>query len=264
MDIQTISADFKGKVSSHVNLVSEGISRYQVRHPFTFDDGDHFVILLKQYGDRWYLTDEGHTIMHLSYEGLSLDKGSYKEVIDNTVTSFGLNNKEGELILQIPEERFGDAFFTFTQALIKISDIKYLERERIKSLFMQEFKEFLYQSVPDSKRIFDYFEPKLDPQGVYPIDCFIRGKMRPLFIFGIDGDSKCQTATNIIYWWERQQKSFDVLAIHENQEEISRKVLARFSDVCGKQFSSLPSNRDRISKYISDLVENNHTGIRSS
>jgi hypothetical protein len=33
------------------------------------------------------------------------------------------------------------------------------------------------------------------------------------------------------------------------------KVLARFSDVCEKQFSSLDANRGRISRYIQGAME---------
>ena len=254
MELTDVQKDFKEKVCEEIRLIPEGLSRYVVSHPFTFDDGDHYIVILKKIGEDWLLSDEGHTIMHLSYEDINLQHGGYREIIDNTVSAFSLENRQGELVVRIPETRFGDALFSFIQALVKISDIKYLQRERIRSLFIEEFKGFLGETIHQQYRQFDYYHPERDPQRVYTVDCLLKAKARPIFIFGITGDSKCQTATNIIYWWEKQQPLFDVMAIFENQEDINRKVLARFSDVCGRQFSNLPTNRDRIKGYIEEVT----------
>ena len=255
MDARDIEQDFKKKVCDEIYLSAEGLSRYIVIHPFTFDDGDHYVVVLKKVGDEWLLTDEGHTIMHLSYEDIDLGRGGYKEIVDNTVSAFGLVNSQGELTLTIPQTRFGDALFSFVQALLKISDVKYLERERVRSLFMEEFRAFLRELVPEPRRKFDYCHPQRDPRRIYPIDCQVETRNRPLFVFGIASDSKCQAATNIVYWWERQGERFNAMAIHENMEEINNRILARFSDVCGKQFSNLPTNRDRIKAFVEENLQ---------
>jgi len=257
MNTTNIEQDFQKKVCDEVRLLPEGLMRYIVEHPFTFDDGDHYIVILRNVAGEWELSDEGHTIMHLSSEAIDLHKGNYKEIIDNTVSAFGLTNREGELALSIPEMRFGDALFSFIQALVKISDVKYLERERVRSLFMDEFRGFLTEIVPDDRRKFEYHHSQRDPSRVYPIDCRIAATPKPLFIFGITNDSKCQTATTIIYWWEKQAEPFNVMAIYENQEEINNRIQARFSDVCGKQFSNLPTNRDRITSFIEESLNGN-------
>ena len=105
MDLLDIERDFQKKVCAEIRLLPEGLSRYIVVHPFIFDDGDHYIVVLKNVSGEWQLTDEGHTIMHLSYEDIDLSRGGYREIINNTVSAFGLANREGELTLPIPEMR---------------------------------------------------------------------------------------------------------------------------------------------------------------
>ena len=68
MTIDTIERDFRKKLSEKVRLVPEGVNRYRVLTPFRFDDGDHFVIVLKRDADQWTLSDEAHIYMRLTYD----------------------------------------------------------------------------------------------------------------------------------------------------------------------------------------------------
>ena len=54
--------------------------------------------------------------------------------------------------------------------------------------------------------------------------------------------------------FEKWGLKFKSIGIFENQEEINRKTLAKFSDVCEKQFSNFPGNRDRLLKYIEETA----------
>ena len=97
MDIKKIEEDFSIKVSKRISLLKEGIVRYRVFTPFRFDDGDNISILLKKENGKWALTDEGHTIMHLTYnmDESDLYKGTRQKIISNALTSFFVQDREG-------------------------------------------------------------------------------------------------------------------------------------------------------------------------
>lgn len=256
MNKEIVEKEFKKKVCSEVRLLEEGMERYRIFTPFQFDDGDHLAMVLKKRGTKWHLTDEGHTFMHLSYtmDIDSLEKGTRAKIIGNTLANLGVTEADGALTVEVDEENSGNVFYDFVQALIKISDITYLSRERTRSTFMEDFKEFLEQKISKERLTFNYNVKNFDPQGKYPVDCRVNGMEKPLFIFGIPGDDKCRDATISILQYEKWNISFRSLSIFEDQEEISKKVLARFSDVVEKQFSSLAANKERIEKYLSEII----------
>jgi hypothetical protein len=257
MVLNDIERDFKNKVSEKLSVSSEGVDRYRVFTPFMFEDGDHLSILLKRKNGEWVLSDEGHTYMHLTYdlEEKDLQKGTRQKIITNALSMFSVDDQEGELVIPIQNERYGDALYNFIQALLKITDVTYLSRERVRSTFMEDFKTFMEESVPENRREFDWFDRKHDPDGKYSIDCRINGMPRPLFVQALPNDDKTRDSTITLLQFEKWGGPFRSLAIFEDQEQINRKVLARFSDVCEKQFSSLSANRDRIKKFLEESMQ---------
>ena len=256
MTTKTIERDFREKVSAQVNLLAEGRMRYRVLTPFHFEDGDHLAIVLKQEAGLWVLTDEGHTYMHLTYDldESSLHRGTRQQIISNALSAFTVEDREGELRVPITGEEYGDALYDFIQALLKITDVTYLSRERVKSTFMEDFRIFMEEQVPAKRRQFNWHHPQFDPEGTYPVDCHVNGMTKPLLVFALPNDNKTRDATITLHQFERWGQSFRSMSIFENQEEINRKVLARFSDVGDKQYSSLAANRARIARYLQEVL----------
>ncbi len=257
MSIETIERDFHEKVSSKIRLTAEGMERFRVFTPFIFDDGDHLDIVLRKDGARWVLSDEAHTYMHLTYDidERDLYSGTRQKIISNTLSTFQIEDRDGELVLDVPEERYGDALFSFVQGLLKISDVSYLSRERVLSTFMDDFRTVMSEAIPEERRSFDWSDPEHDPQGMYTVDCRVNGLRRPLFVHALSSDGRTRDATIALLQFERWEMPFRSLAIFEDQESINRKVLARFSDVCEKQFSSLTSNRERIARFLKQSTQ---------
>lgn len=149
MSVQTIEHDFHEKDSKQIRLVAEGVDRFRVFTPFFFDDGDNLAIVLRKEKGRWVLSDEAHTYMHLTYDidERDLHTGTRQKIISNALSAFHVEDRDGELLLDIPDERYGDALYSFVQALLRISDVSYLSRERVRSTFMEDFRAFLDESM---------------------------------------------------------------------------------------------------------------------
>ena len=114
MSIETIEQDFHRRVSQKIRLSGEGIGRFRVFTPFLFDDGDHLAIVLKRQGTRWVLSDEAHTCMRLTrdFDETDLRRGLRQTTIPSVLSTFGIEDQDGEFVLQVPEERFrGRAIF---------------------------------------------------------------------------------------------------------------------------------------------------------
>ena len=252
MNVEDVQYRFRDKVHDKIALIPEGVERYRVSIPFRFDDGDHLSIFLKWEAGDWYLSDEGATYMHLTYDMEEADfmRGNRQTIITDTLSLFGVDDIEGELRLAVPGEGYGDALYSYVQALLKISDVTFLSREIVQNTFLGDFREFMEETVPQNQRNFDWNDPFHDPEGNYSVSCRINNRSKPLFVYALPNDDHTRDANIALQQFERWRMTFTSVAIFHDQTQINRRVLARFSDICDKQFSSLPSNRERITQFI--------------
>jgi hypothetical protein len=253
MNSTLVEIELRRKICDALSVIPEGKDRFFIASPFTFDDGDSIIVILKKIEDVWHFTDEGHTFMHLSYDDIDFDKGTRREIIDLILRTHYMKDIEGELRLKVGDESYGDAFFTFLQGITKISNLSILKTDRIKSLFMEEFENFLKQFVGDTA-IFNYADPSRDREGLYKVDCYIPA-YKPIFVFGIPTSDKCRDATITLLNFQKWGIPFTPVAVFEDQKKITKNVFYKFRDVSGRNYSSLDSAKKYMPEYIKELLE---------
>ena len=256
-ELQLIQGQLREKVSTRVRLLQEGSNRYRVFTPFRFDDGDRFVIVLEQEGSEWVFRDEGHTLMHLSYrvdEG-DLHQGNRGEVITNALTEFSVTNRGGDLTARSTVSEIGNRFFDFIQALSRIADVLILSRERVRSTFWEDLAKLVKSSASPGSITQDWYDRNRDPNHNYVVPFRLEAPLRPVLVYGLDSDVTVRDATICLLKFETWGLKSQSVGVYENQEALGRKIVARFSDVVGKQFSTIESNKDKIRTYLHELVE---------
>ena len=247
-------ADFKKKVCAGVSTIQEGNDRYRVFTPFRFADGDHLSPVLKRGAVGWVISDEGNTFMRLSYkfDEQQLRSEQRQGIIDGALASFGVENRDGVLTTPVVGNEFGDALFSHIQATLRVSDLEHWIRSTAKATFMKDLADIVQAAVPADAVVTDWHDPIRDPKGNYPVDFRIGRNGRPLFLFGVNSDQKCATVAVVVMKYEASKVPFVAAAVFQDQEELSRKPVARLTDVMGKQFSSLAGNRETLTAYLAE------------
>ena len=84
-----------------------------------------FVIVLKQVGDKWVFSDEGHTYMHLDYsiESSRLQHRTRRQMIVQALRMSQVQERGVELVLPVHDSNYVETLWDFIHALLKILDV---------------------------------------------------------------------------------------------------------------------------------------------
>lgn len=255
-DLQT---KFIAKLPDSITLEQLGKNMFELITPYTFSDGDGFSIILKKENDTWILTDEGDTLMHLDVLGVSeasLLSGTKQKIFSAILEQFSMIDRDGELILKIENDDYITAYYQFTQALMKVSDIEFLSRSRKKKSFVKDFENLMYQAVDESRCFFKWHDQENDPVGRYIVDCKINSMSKPIMVFALNNNQKTANSTVTIHQLQKWNLSFYPMGIFSDMTALDRKTLTRFTDVCKNTYSNIDDfeNRESAIRYIQRLV----------
>ena len=125
MSFQELERELQAQICESVYIVTKDDGRHYIATPFSYGDGDGPVIALRRNGKGWVLSDEGNTMMRLSWrlsEKELRDPERQRKIADALALSQA-SQKDGEILLQVNGSRYGDALFDFVHSLLLIDEV---------------------------------------------------------------------------------------------------------------------------------------------
>jgi len=240
---------------TEIDVRKRGLSDYRIDAPFYFADGDALKIILRsEPGNSWSLTDEGHTLMYLSYHDTEINNSPARQLLlDKILSSHFMECQGGRLVM--PDVRIEDiaaAVFTFAQGILKVGDMTLWKRERVRSMFMENFRAAASVSAADRECVFDYRELTHDPHGLYVVDCYIIGRNNlRFFLYAAHTNEKAKDSMVSMYHYnQRLERKPFFCAVFNDEEELSRKTRDQVADIADKTISSLAALPEMLPPFL--------------
>lgn len=253
--IEHIEKVFSAGFHRTISLAEKRPNLYQLKAPFFYPDGDMMEVFLRVLPDNSLVVEDlGMALMRLSYQ-FSLDSKNKQKIFREILNAYCVEEKDGNIFIKSDVEELFSKTMQLIQVINKVSDISFLKRETVKTMFYEYFENFLFQDLRKHQPIRDYYPSFDEKKKQYPSPFALLRKGRdPICLFPISSDEKCKDATITIQQYELHGFKPETIAVFENQEDIGRKPLAHLSNVVGKQFSTLEGNEGRILEYAEKLI----------
>jgi hypothetical protein len=213
-----------------------------VSSPFLYRDGDGLPVYLEtDKNGKPMLTDKGHSLMRLSYD-MDVDKvvenrGNRNDLFKSALFTGQVKNHAGRLVRSIDENTdVAQAVFRFIQTMIRVNDLEYLNKERVRSTFKDDVHDFVMRAVGSEAVNENWSDPENDPDDIYPADYKIDRPDRPVALFALTSDSAARDATISALHYEKWGLNLDKAGIMETSGKLTEKVESKFRDAADDFF----------------------------
>lgn len=223
MDADELIVNLKKSNCSGLEVEPRTVNRYMIHTGYTYPDGDELHILMVKEDNGWEFTDEGHTMMWLSYENLNITD-SRRTLLDRTLRTNGISLIDGSLSIVIDTDSVDSislSLRSIIQAEIQIADLLYLDKEMVRDTFIDDLKTtFSTSSISDRC---SYNQKIIGNDDVeYYADIYIDSKI-PILVFGIHTSLQCSRATVAMLSLNKGTTQYMFMAVFDNNSQISAR-----------------------------------------
>jgi len=116
----------------------------EISTPFVGLFNDTVDIYAKKEGNRIFLSDDGNTLRDLELSGLEITRSpKRKEILDRILINYGVQMNNEELITEANDRDFPQKKLNLISAISETSDMYYLARHTVASVFREDVKTYL-------------------------------------------------------------------------------------------------------------------------
>jgi Domain of unknown function DUF1828 len=223
----------------------------QIIAPIFHEDGDMidlFIQVPKEADSPIRIVDGGLTLMKLSYD-FDVDTENKRRLLSKIIAENGVKEDRGQLFIEARPEGILAAFLQMAQTVAKITNLQYLKRQMIQSLFYESFNQFVgstllrYAPIPEFRPLAD--RPDLE------VDWKLQVGSKEVYLYGVKEGSKARLAAISCLEFQLHKLPFRSMVVHEDFESgLSKRDQSIITNAADKQFTSLDDFRANAEKFL--------------
>jgi hypothetical protein len=231
--IEALKAQFYGRFS--IREKRPGIM--QLIAPLYHEDGDIVDIYLEECPNgKIRINDFGMSLMRLSYS-FDLDSENKDKIFQKILVENKLQEDHGNIYIETAPESLYPAVLQFAQGVAKVSNLKILKHETIKSLFYDMLERSVHELLSEYRPEKDVLPiPNHDE---FVVDYQLTIKEHPIYIFGIKDAAKSRLAALTCMEFRNRKMKFRSFAVHEDLDGLSKRDKKIILNASDKQFVTL-------------------------
>lgn len=252
MDFAKIYVDW---LQQNIDQFKVNETTFRVTLPFLDRNNDHIEIYIISRGDGTYtITDDGATIGDLQLSGFDLSASARRQSIFNAIISaHGVTRTEDdELTVHCTNYDLPLKKHMLAQCMVKVSDMFYLSRSNVQSVFLEDVQKFFDQyDVRYIDNICLTGKSKLTTHFDFAI---ARSKHSAERFIKVVNHMDLNAARNIIFAWNdtkemRQHEARLYAFIQNTDKKVSDDALGAL-----KEYGISPALWTERDKYVSELI----------
>lgn len=197
-----------------------GTDEFLVHTGMYYDDGDELHIVMKKMSDGVLLTDEGHTMMWLSYEDFTFT-GTRRDLLDRYVEQNGVSLIDGciQITVESPGHA-GSALSSLIQTMLQVAGLRNLSRSNVASTFKEDVLSTFREST--LAELCEFKKEIPGKGGSVEADIFLRAE-RPVLIFVASGPGRAKDVLINLLMVQEADIGYRTVVVIDESSKISKR-----------------------------------------